>query len=177
MFSLIKFCASLNVFSPPFPTELFPVSPSNYTFLWVTCNLGNCHMGDQSSQSKNSTEGFWKTVRLSIQLSPYFCGILVTPSLPLGILFPLGVFYQTQSQDTVMERTLPVCSGIKYGLYYCLASWPRVCHSYFDLISVTGDIEVKWYLYHGSNKTMLIKYVTQNLTQDICLINLSLGLL
>lgn len=63
MFSLIKFYASLNGFSPPL---LLPQSPLLWThqtihFDRVTFNLGNCHTGDQSSQPKNSTKDFWKT--------------------------------------------------------------------------------------------------------------------
>lgn len=62
MFSLIKFCASLNDFSAPLPHNLHFCGPIKlYIFDWVTCNLGNCHTGDQSSQPKNSTKDFWKT--------------------------------------------------------------------------------------------------------------------
>lgn len=76
-------------FSPPFPfSTFFSMVPSNYTFLWVTCNLGNCHAEDQSSQSKNSTDGFWKAALSHNSALPLLCGVLVSPSLPLGILSP-----------------------------------------------------------------------------------------
>lgn len=62
MFSLIKFCASVNGFSSPLPHNP-PLLWTHQTihFNWVTCNLGNCHTGDQSFQPKNSTKDFWKT--------------------------------------------------------------------------------------------------------------------
>ena len=62
MFSLIKFCASLNGYFTHLPHSTLFCGPIKlYIFNWVTCNLGNCHTADQSSQPKNSTKDLGET--------------------------------------------------------------------------------------------------------------------